>query len=321
MGSRIWIATVLTCVNLLLFCVPPASAQDVRTGVEQLASQIAKAAPEGKQIRVAVTDFPNLQEITCDLGRFFAERLTTTLAQNRGFSVVERRRLNQVLGELKFSMSDLVDPAKAKQLGRMVGVEAIIVGTVSDLGNQVDLDARLIDIERNSTLQSATTTIPRDQVVGQMLERGCVAAATGPAGPQPGRPSATAPSQSSPEALRGLRFSHKGFVFELENVEIVGDKVKLAFWYTNRADSHARDGIWGQGVNDTYLVDNLGNRYQYTGDSFNRTRNFPPQVPERIWISFRGFRPGATAVNLVLSWQGGGWAGIPVVIRNIPLPR
>lgn len=101
---------VLTGLGLLLGSALPALAQDVRAGVEQLAAQIAKGAPEGKQLRVAVADFPDLQGATSDFGRFVASRLTTRLAQDRRFFVIERQRLGQVLAELKFSMSDLVDP-------------------------------------------------------------------------------------------------------------------------------------------------------------------------------------------------------------------
>jgi TolB-like protein len=206
-----WTAVVLACVGLLLFSVLIVSAQDVRAGVEQLASQIAKGAPEGRQLRVAVADFPDLQGMTSELGRFIASRLTTRLAQSQKFFVIERQRLGQVLVELKFSMSDLVDPAKAKQLGRMAGVEAIVVGTVSDLGNQVDLDARMIEIETNRMLLGATVTISKDQVVKDMLERGRLEPLISQ--PIPGTPPAvgTVPVPAPPEALKGFRYSGKLF--------------------------------------------------------------------------------------------------------------
>jgi TolB-like protein len=149
-----------------------ASAQDLRSGVEQLAEQIIRDAPKEKEVRVAVIDFPDLLNVVSDLGRYIANRLTTRLAQSEKFFVVERQRLGQLLSELKFSMSDLVDPEKAKQLGQIVGVEAIIAGTVSDLGNQVDLDARVIEIDTSRMLVSVATTISKDQVVTQLMNRG-----------------------------------------------------------------------------------------------------------------------------------------------------
>lgn len=161
----------LTVGWLMLFS-HTASAQDLRSGVEQLADQIIHVAPQDKTLRVAVIDFPDLLNIMSDLGRYIANRLTTRLAQSEKFFVVERQRLGQLLSELKFSMTDLVDPEKAKQLGQIVGVEAIVVGTVSDLGNQVDLDARVIEIDTSRMLVSVATTISKDQVVTQLMGRG-----------------------------------------------------------------------------------------------------------------------------------------------------
>jgi curli biogenesis system outer membrane secretion channel CsgG len=195
MGKHRMPVTMALCGILLMAVVHTASAQDLRSGVEQLAEQIIKASPEGKELRIAVVDFQDLLNVTSDLGRFVANRLTTRLAQSQNFFVVERQRLGQVLQELRFSMTDLVDPAKAKELGRMVGVDAIVVGTVSDLGNQVDLDARIIEIDTSRMLLSASTTVSKDQVVSQLLERGRVAAEV-PA--FPGSPSAQTSMQTSP---------------------------------------------------------------------------------------------------------------------------
>jgi TolB-like protein len=159
-------------VGLLIIISHTASAQDLRSGVEQLADQIIQVAPQDKTLRVAVIDFPDLLNVMSDLGRYIANRLTTRLAQSEKFFVVERQRLGQLLSELKFSMTDLVDPEKAKQLGQIVGVEAILVGTVSDLGNQVDVDARVIEIDTSRMLVSVATTISKDQVVTQLMGRG-----------------------------------------------------------------------------------------------------------------------------------------------------
>lgn len=136
--SRPWVTTGFVSLSLLfVISSAPSWAADLKEAVEQLAVQLAKSVPEGQTMRVAVTDFPDLQGVTSDLGRYIAERLTTRLsAQTQKFRVIERRRLGQVLGELRFSMSDLVDPDKAKQLGKMLGVEAIAVGTLSDLGDE-----------------------------------------------------------------------------------------------------------------------------------------------------------------------------------------
>jgi TolB-like protein len=302
---------MLVALGVSLALVMPASAQDVRASVDELASQIAKAAPAGKQLRIAVADFPNLQGMTCDLGRYVANRLTTRLAQNTKFFVIERQRLNQVLAELKFSMSDLVDPSKAKRLGQMAGVEAIVVGTISDVGNQVDVDARIIEIETNRTLLGATITVGKDPTVMDMQQRGCQsleAAAPAPP-PRPGTPPGAT-------ALRGLHYSNAQFAMMLQDFEVTGDQIKLTLVYTNRGSSQHYAQIWGKDINSTYLVDNLGQRYEYRSDSLGGGRRFSPEIPERIWISFAKPQASASHVNLVVRWSPG---GENVLIRNIPL--
>src|SRR2546427_7379801 len=118
------VGLLLFSLCVLMLVVSPAFAQvmELKDGVERLAAELSKSVPTGRTLRVAVTDFPDLEGVTSNLGRYVAERLTTRLsAQTEKFRVIERRRLGQVLGELNFSMSDLVDPSKAKQLGGMLG--------------------------------------------------------------------------------------------------------------------------------------------------------------------------------------------------------
>jgi hypothetical protein len=229
-----------------------------------------------------------------------------------------------VLAELRFGMSDLVDPTKARQLGKMVGVQALVVGTVSDLGNQVDLDARLIDVESARLLLGATVTISKDPTVKDLLLRGCqapvVAAAPGaPASPQP----APAAGGARPE------FTHKLFRFELLGVERMGREVRLTLLYTNRQGAVAT-GILRDASHSTYLVDNLGNRCPYVTHSFGPERDFPPGVPERMAIVVGEVDPEASTATATFRWQvfeqpgagrNAGWHFENVVLRDIPLPR
>ncbi|OGR95344.1 MAG: hypothetical protein A2902_05290 [Elusimicrobia bacterium RIFCSPLOWO2_01_FULL_64_13] len=48
-----------------------------------------------------------------------------------GYQVVERRRIDEVLKERGFELSGAVDPATARELGRMLGVDALILGGIS----------------------------------------------------------------------------------------------------------------------------------------------------------------------------------------------
>ena len=58
------------------------------------------------------------------------ESLTTKLGESEFFKVVERSRLDQVVGEIRRGLSDLVDPKTAAEAGRLLGVKAVVVGQV-----------------------------------------------------------------------------------------------------------------------------------------------------------------------------------------------
>jgi TolB-like protein len=137
-------------------------------GIADVAAQLAKSIPEGHPMTVAVTDFPDLGGQTCRMGRYVAERLTTLLSQHAQCRLIERRRLDLVLQELKFSMSELVDPTKARKLGQMLGVQGLVIGTISDVGSTLDLDARIIDIQTSVSLPGASASIIQDDMLKRL---------------------------------------------------------------------------------------------------------------------------------------------------------
>lgn len=292
-GSRSRVRTgSYSLLFLLVVSSAPAWAVDLREGLDQMAAQLAKGAPEGKQFRVAVADFPDLQGVISDLGRFIANRLTTRLVQNPKFSVIERQRLNQVLGELKFSISDLVDPNKAKQLGRMVGVEGLVVGAVSDLGNQVDIDARMIEIESNKMLLGATITISKDPTVTALLERGREMSAPPSIGGGPmGSPMIAAPAPGvSVGSVKYQDFA--AFRVEVEGLEVNQDgSVVLYLGYTNKTKNALTIDL--DGSYNTKLFDDAENKYELRTGTFvgGRLNNVSP-----------GSRDAA---SLVFALQGG----------------
>lgn len=73
-----------------------------------------------------------------------AEDLSTAMINN-GFHVVERAQLDKALKELKIQGSGLVDPESAKRIGQLTGCDTILLGSISDRGQFVVINARLID--------------------------------------------------------------------------------------------------------------------------------------------------------------------------------
>jgi len=317
-----------TIVFLLLLAVAPASAADLREGIEQLAAGLAKSVPDGRPIRVAVADVPNLQNVTCELGRYIAERLTTRLSAQAGkFQVIERRRLSQVLGELRFSMSDLVDARKAKQLGQMLGIEGLVTGSLSDLGNVVEVDARIVEIESNRMLPGVANAISKDQTVRDLLERGCVVAVVrseSEEAPQ-AQPVTTGPEASAVFATEGgLRFDARAC--EIGNSGFAGPALICTIGVTNMGARDRSVKLYGSNWKPgSWVLDGHGNRYNTSFMEGNRVSgNFAadlaPNVPSNVtFVGIVGEKQvRATHATIIISFEG---ATRLIVLRNVPITK
>jgi curli biogenesis system outer membrane secretion channel CsgG len=102
------------------------------------------AAPARKP-RVAVMDFDygTVQTTTAavfgtnvDVGKGITNLLVTGLVKDGNFSVIERQALDKVLNEQNFSNSNRADPNSAAKIGKLLGVDAIVVGTITEFGNE-----------------------------------------------------------------------------------------------------------------------------------------------------------------------------------------
>jgi curli biogenesis system outer membrane secretion channel CsgG len=69
-----------------------------------------------------------------DVGKGIADLLVTRLVTDGVYSVVERKALDKIISEQNFSNSDRADPDTAAKIGRVLGVNAIIVGSITQFG-------------------------------------------------------------------------------------------------------------------------------------------------------------------------------------------
>lgn len=112
--------------------------------VPSLAAQTSTAPPAaGRKKRVAVFDFDYATVQTAsaaafgtnvDVGKGISDLLVRHLVQDGTYSVIERKAMDKILGEQNFSNSDRADANSAAKIGRILGVDAIIVGSVTQFG-------------------------------------------------------------------------------------------------------------------------------------------------------------------------------------------
>jgi hypothetical protein len=90
-----------------------------------------------------------------------SERLVTYLAQE-GMPLIERRLIQSLLAERRLCETGLVDPGTLKKMETLLGVDAVVIGTLNDASDTMtEVLARVIRVDTARILASAGTTIPR----------------------------------------------------------------------------------------------------------------------------------------------------------------
>jgi curli biogenesis system outer membrane secretion channel CsgG len=69
-----------------------------------------------------------------DVGKGIADILVDRLVSDGRYSVIERKAIAKIMAEQNFSNSDRVDANSAAKLGRILGVDAIVMGSITQFG-------------------------------------------------------------------------------------------------------------------------------------------------------------------------------------------
>lgn len=101
----------------------------------------------GERLSIAVLPFES-KGIGGALGQIdLLDKLVTGFVGINRFKVIERAQLEKILEEQKLGMAGIIDASTAAQIGKGIGVDGVVCGSITQGGNAVTIDARLIDTE------------------------------------------------------------------------------------------------------------------------------------------------------------------------------
>jgi hypothetical protein len=114
----------------------------------------------GERMGVAVLPFEN-KGASRDLGEIILDKMITVLWSQERFKVMERAALNKVLAEQSLGQSGVLDATSAAEIGKGIGVDAIVIGSVAAApSGALSIDTRVIDTE------SAAIIVAHDAYTG-----------------------------------------------------------------------------------------------------------------------------------------------------------
>lgn len=96
------------------------------------------------------------------LGKGLADMLLTDLGHVQTIRLVERGRLEDLVGELKLSQTKVIDKKTALKMGKLLSAKLIMTGSLVVAGKTLRIDARVIEVSTGNVLGSDKVDGPRD---------------------------------------------------------------------------------------------------------------------------------------------------------------
>jgi TolB-like protein len=284
--------TLILLLVTLLFPLDHSLAQStLAQQIDELNRQIATKVTAKNKTTIAVVEFADLEGNVTNFGRFMAEELITRLHETEKFKVIERQLLNQVIKEQKLTLSGIVDPASAQQLGRVLGVDAIVSGSITDLGKTVRVNARLISTETGEIFAVAANEFIKDQTVIDLMSSRT----------QAGNPTSSAGDSASPrKAKQTVKASL--YTFDLEDCRLSGGTVVCDLTITN--NDNDRMFSYDHLVGGAGMIDDLGGTYRATSIVIANRNGFDDavivkNVPTKSRITFDNVSSQATKIAVL----------------------
>ncbi len=154
--------TLLALVLLFTPAFAGAKEESGSNAYKNLVNELLKNC-EGADKKIGVANFSYLDERESGDGNIVSERITTELVRLKKFKVTERKEIEKVLGELKLQRSGAIDADSVKSLGKMLGADWLVLGTLTKLaGRQVEVNARLVGVESGEIISACSVKIKKD---------------------------------------------------------------------------------------------------------------------------------------------------------------
>jgi TolB-like protein len=162
---------LLLIIPLLIASTFTHAAGNLEEGMQDLAKQIVSNTKAKGKKSIAISAFLHTNGDKSELSNYLADELVLKLftVPNSNMEIIERGQLNSIFKEMKFNMTGVVDKSTIQKLGKVHGVGALVLGSITEMGETIRINARLIDTETGRVFSAAGTTISKTSTTKNLL--------------------------------------------------------------------------------------------------------------------------------------------------------
>jgi TolB-like protein len=160
--KRISLAAVLLCAAMTVFGQEAVVLDEaINDSVNYLVERLEPGT------KVAVLNFSASPAIS----NYVIEEITVFLVNDSNFTVVDRSELELLQEEMNFQLSGDVSDESAQSIGKKLGAQTIISGSLSPLGNRWRMRIRALEVETAKVQGIRTYTVKKDPVLSRFMPK------------------------------------------------------------------------------------------------------------------------------------------------------
>ena len=155
----------------VILCVSGVHAQQsFKNSLEIISTDLcAKIASKGKK-KIVVLFITDINKTQTTAGKYMADVVSYQIVNDpKQFSVFDRENLSGIAEAKKLIAEGYIDGNNAKQLGRILSVETIIVGNYTVLSNTISLTLKALDVNDGFVIAQSMKDLPIDNDAGALL--------------------------------------------------------------------------------------------------------------------------------------------------------
>jgi len=157
--------------------------------------------------KVALLNFASPSDVFSD---YVLEEMSIHLVNGRKLVVVDRKEINLIFGEMKFQMSGHVSDESAQEIGKMLGAQSIISGSLVSMGDSYRFRTKAINVNSATIEASSSFSVKESPQIRHLLAQRSKTST-----PQ----TTTAPQKENTSSSGSIR--RNGAVYNPDGIELV----------------------------------------------------------------------------------------------------
>ena len=165
---------ILSAVVIALFimgCAGSPTATSSRMTLDQAIREAADRIDERIEAgsKIALLNFTSSSD---QFSAYVLDELTANLVDSGKLTIIDRQEIDLIRGEMNFQMSGEVSDESMQAVGRMLGAQSIVTGSLRDIDNAYRIMIRLLNVESAAVEVQYRADIANDRRVMSLLAGG-----------------------------------------------------------------------------------------------------------------------------------------------------